>query len=170
MASVQRIGDLEIGQDIIFQRREWSAQRIGWALMALLILAGLAGLFGAGPLSQATAGSEGGPLWIEYDRFERRQAPAMLRVHLGPGAASNGQAQVWLSRNYVEAIEIEQIIPQPERVEAGPERMIYVFNVGDTSQPTAITFYLKPQAIGAIQAQAGLADEQPLNFSHFVYP
>jgi hypothetical protein len=170
METVQRIGDLEIEQDIVFQRREWSAQRAGWALMALTILAALAGLLGHGPLSSATAGSQNDPIWIEHERFERWQAPAQLRLHLGTNSAVDGQARVWLSRDYVEQIQIEQVTPQPDRVEAGPDRITYVFDIGDTSPPAAITFYVKPQTIGRLAGRAGLADSQPVSFSQFVYP
>ena len=48
------LGDLEVGQDLDFQRREWAVQRVGWGAMALVILAALLGLFGSsGPLSRA---------------------------------------------------------------------------------------------------------------------
>src|SRR3712207_8326757 len=35
VAGGQRAGDLEINQDLRFQRRMWALQRIGWAVMAV---------------------------------------------------------------------------------------------------------------------------------------
>jgi hypothetical protein len=85
MAEVQRAGDLELNQDLRFQRRMWAVQRIGWAVMALVVLAGLLGLFGPGPLSSATAGKEEGPLLVEgYERFVRFRIPTTLQVRLDP--------------------------------------------------------------------------------------
>jgi hypothetical protein len=49
--------------------------------------------------------------------------------------------RVWLSPDYLEGVQIEQITPQPERVEAGPERLTYVFPVGELSRATAFTLY-----------------------------
>ena len=68
--------ELEFEQDLSFQRREWSIQRAGWLVMATIVIAGLIGLFGAGPLSSANA--EAGPLQLQYSRFERRHAPSEL--------------------------------------------------------------------------------------------
>ena len=48
-ADSHRHGDLEIDEDLPFQRREWFAERVAWAVMALLIAAALLGLFGTGP-------------------------------------------------------------------------------------------------------------------------
>ena len=45
MAGGQRVGDPEIKQNLRFQRRMWALERIGWAVMALVVLVGLVGLF-----------------------------------------------------------------------------------------------------------------------------
>ena len=38
MGSMQRIGDLELSQDLEFQRRSWRVQRIGQGVMLLVLL------------------------------------------------------------------------------------------------------------------------------------
>jgi hypothetical protein len=172
--TIRRVGDLEVDQDLEFQRREWLAERIGWAVMALLVLAALLGLFGTGPLTRATAGDRAGPLWIEYERFNRLLAPSTLRVHLGAGAALGGEARVWLDRRYLESIQLQRVMPQPDGVEAAPDRMVFVFRVAEPDQPTAITFSFKPEHVGSLPGRAGLAgaapSDQPLRFRQFVYP
>lgn len=57
-SEARRIGDLEISQDLEFQKRSWTIQRVGWVVIALLILAGLLGVFGKGIAADATAGEE----------------------------------------------------------------------------------------------------------------
>jgi hypothetical protein len=170
MANIQRIGDLDIGQDIVFQRREWSAQRIGWALMALLSLAALAGLLGPGPLSRAIAGDEGGSLWLEYSRFERLQDPTSLKLNIGPLRSADGTARVWVSRDYLQKVQVEQVTPPPESVEAGPDRLTYVFRVAPADQPTAIVFHINHQTVGKLTSQIGLESGPELSFGQFVYP
>ena len=54
--------ELQIEQDMGFQRTEWVVQRAGWVGMALLILAALVGLLGRGPLSAAVARAGDGAL------------------------------------------------------------------------------------------------------------
>jgi hypothetical protein len=84
-ANLQRHGDLEIPEDLPFQRREWVAERVAWAVMALLIAGALLGFFGTGPLSRTTAGDEAGPLWLEYERFARLLAAGALESARGAG-------------------------------------------------------------------------------------
>ena len=66
---------LELHQDPRFTRRIAAIQRAGWVVMGLVIAAALLGLFGAGPLSRATAEAADGTLRLEYDRFGRLSAP-----------------------------------------------------------------------------------------------
>jgi hypothetical protein len=119
MAALERVGDLEIEQNLAQQRREWTIQRIGWVVMVLLALAALLGLFGGGPFSEGTAGDRDGPLWVEYPRFARLQAPAELRLHVGSEAVPGNEARVWLDRDFIENVQIQHITPEPDRVELG---------------------------------------------------
>ncbi len=48
---LERIGDLELNENLRFQKRESKAPKAGSILFVLIIIAALAGLFGAGPLS-----------------------------------------------------------------------------------------------------------------------
>lgn len=168
--SIKRLGDLELEQDLTIQRRLWKVQRVGWAIMILVALAVLLGLSGRGPLSHTTAGESGDPLSLEYERFGRFHAPTMLRVQLGASASRAGKARIWFSRNYLEAVEIERVTPEPERVEAHRDRFIYVFDLAEPNQPTAITFFLEPDQIGSLPGQVGLDGSQPLTFGQFIYP
>ncbi|MCA1626498.1 MAG: hypothetical protein LC742_00825 [Acidobacteria bacterium] len=170
MSGVKRIGDVEINQDLDFQRLVWTVQRVGWVVTALLIVAALLGLFGPGPLSWATAGEGGAPLRLEYNRFERYLAPTTLRVHTGAGAGREGQLRIWLDRTYLEGVQVESVTPQPDSVEAGTDRMTYVFQMPDPNGPTAITFNLLTQQIGTLRGRVGLAEGQTVTFTQFVYP
>jgi hypothetical protein len=143
---------------------------VGWAIAILVALAALLGLSGRGPLSHTTVGESGAPLRLEYERFGRFQAPTMLRVQLGTSASRAGKARIWFSRNYLEAVEIERVNPEPERVEAHRDRFIYVFELPEPNQPTAITFFLEPAQIGSLPGQVGLDGSQALAFGQFIYP
>jgi hypothetical protein len=170
MAERPHGGDLEIEQDLDFERRSWTFERAGWVVMAMVWLAALVGLLGPGPLSETTVGVQGGPLWLEYSRFGRFRAPLTLRVHLGPNADQQGPVRVWLSREYLEAVQIEQVTPQPQQVEAGLERITYVFAVSEPSRSTAATFSLKTARFGRQRGCVGMADGPSLCFRQFFYP
>lgn len=172
MSKVQRVGDLEVNQDLEFQRHIWTVQRVGWVVMTLVVLAALLGLFGPGLFGRATAGNQEAPVSIEeYERFLRFEKPTTLRVHLNLTAGAGGEVRVWLDREYLESVQLQQVTPQPERVEAGSDRLIYVFDVAaEPDQPTAVTFNFQPDKIGPLKGQVGLAEGESLAFRQFVYP
>lgn len=170
MADIIRVGSLEIDQDLRFQQRLWAVQRVGWVVIALVILATLAGLLGPGPLSSTTRGEQGGSLWMRYDRLIRYRAPTQLEVQLKPENVSQGKVTVWVSRSYIEKVQTQQVTPPPELVVAGPDRLTYVFRVSQPDQPTAVTFHLEPGEFGSLSGHIGLDNGQPLHFTQFVYP
>lgn len=172
MSEMKRVGDLEVAEDMKAQRRNWTFQRIGTALMVLVALAGLLGLFGGtGTLSRATAGDQEAPLSIEeYERFLRLGKPTTLQIRLDEAAITGGEARVWLSREYLDSVQFQEIDPQPDRVEAAPDRRVYVFDARGLDRPAAITFELEPDEVGPLEGRVGLDGGTSLTFGQFVYP
>ena len=169
----ERVGDLEVNEDLTFRRHLLWVQRVGLVVMALVVVAALLGLFGGGGLfAKGKAGSDDdNPLSIrEYHPFVRFMKPDDLRVQLEPGAAREGEARVWLAREYVEGVQIQRISPEPDDVEAGPDALTYVFKVDELDEPTAVTFHTMPQKFGLLQGQAALEGKEAVNFKQFVYP
>ena len=166
----QGIRTLELEQNADFQRRSWALQRLGWAVMGLLILAALLGLFGGGLLSSTTTSSQNGWLALQYDRFWRLQSPMTLRVTLRPTALRADEAHIWLSRAYLEDVSVQHVQPSPHRVEAGAERLTYIFALSQAGQPMEVNFTVEPQRPGRVAGQLGLTDSTSLHFAHFIYP
>lgn len=145
-------------------------QRVGWVLMVLTLLAALLGLLGPGPLSRATAGNSGSPLWLEYDRFGRFEARTTLRVHLKAGTGAERRVSIWLDRDYLEGVQIEQVIPDPLSAKITSDRVIYIFRVAQPDRATVVTFSLKPQHIGPRPGRVGLLARPPIHFRQFIFP
>ena len=164
----QRVGSLEIAQDLDFQRREWIVQRIAWGIVVIILIAGLAGLLGAGPLSHAQASS--GPLALDYERFVRKRAPTQFDLTVAPEAASDGEVALWLDQALLEKLDVERITPEPTAMEATPDRVVYRFVLADPEQPAAVTFHLEPAEPGAVRGNLGLVDGQELAVAQFIYP
>jgi hypothetical protein len=170
MAPVPRRGDLQIGEDVEFLHRAWRVQRVGWAVLVLILLAALLGLTGTGPLSRATAGSEGGPVRVAYERFVRANAVTDLRVRLGPGVAREGRARLWFDRQYLDKVEVTGVVPEPESVEVSPDRVTYVFLAGEGGGPVELALDLTPMRFGSWSGRMGAGDAEPVRLRHFVYP
>lgn len=167
---MHRTGDLQIDQDPDAQRHHWIAERVGWTVITLVILAALLGLFGSGWLSEASVGTPDGALRLEYSRFARFLAPTKLRLHLGPDVIHKGTVSISLNRDYIEAAQIQRILPPPDAVEAGADRLTYVLRISDAGGPTAVTIHLEPDRFGSLSGQIGLAGHEPLRFDQFIYP
>src|SRR5215218_10368758 len=126
MAEMKRVGDLQVAEDLKAQRRNWAFSVVGATIMVMVALAGLLGLFGgAGPLSRATVGDQKDTLYIrEYERFLRFGKPTTLHVSLDTAAAvQGGQIRLWINREYMMGVQLQEVDPQPDTVEASPERL-----------------------------------------------
>jgi hypothetical protein len=142
-----------------------------WALLTLLLLAALSGLFGSGYLSHARAGDTGAPLWLEYPRFAHTYAAVdTLVFHVAPQAANNGTVRLWLARDYLERVEVRRIEPEPDAVEAAGDHYTYVFRASDLRAPTSIIFHVEPDSFGPVRGSAGLEGGAAFDFTQFVYP
>ncbi|HEX3034967.1 MAG TPA: hypothetical protein VHT73_07495 [Thermodesulfobacteriota bacterium] len=163
------MGDLQIREDLGFQRSFWTVERIGWVVVALILIAALLGLFGTGLFSRTKAGDRGGPLWLEYNRFGRFLSPSTLRVYIGRGKTEK-VARIWFDKNYMKGIQIQQITPEPESVESVSDRLVYTFKLAKPNDPTEVTFHLKLEQIGSLSGKLGLVNGPAIRFTQFIYP
>lgn len=161
--------DLQIEQDLGFQRREWRVQRAAWAVVGLLLLMAFGGLFGDGPLARRTLRSPDGRLVARVQKFERHRSPSaiVLRVRPEPGKDS---VQVWVSREFAEDQHFETIHPEPDTVTVGGDRIVYEFSVGGAEEQVQIAFQAMPEGLGSHAVRLGLVDGPALAFGQFVFP
>jgi hypothetical protein len=165
-----KIGELEIGQDLKFQRRSWGVERAGWIIGACILLAAILGLFGPGPLSKGHTASPDQKLSAEYHKLEHYQAPVHLRVNIDSSAATNGRIRLWINRDYVEALDLEHIDPRPESVEIDKERLIYVFKAERLPVKSRVLFRFEPNKFGKTFARVGIVNGPELQFTQFYFP
>jgi hypothetical protein len=170
MPQPKRVGSLEIAQDIDFQRREWRAQRIGWVVMALLVLAAMAGLTGNGVLARATAGGPADPIRLEYARFDRMQSPSSLRVEVAGDAVGGEVVELLIDRAYLQGVQIEKVVPEPESVRGAENDLLYVFAVAEPGRPLTVSFDLRHNDFGVKGGRVALPDGPALEFGQIVYP
>lgn len=162
--------DLEMPQDMNFQKREWVVQRIAWGVMALTVIAALIGVFGYGPVSHATATDPTGKLRVEYQRFGRLDAAAELTVRLDPALIEGDRVEVWIDRGFIDEQQIDGITPEPSEVEPGEERCTFIFPAPRGGDGAQIVFHFAPQKAGRYTGRVGTPSGPALSLGQFVYP
>ena len=168
--TVSRHGDLQLDQDLDFQRREWRAQRIGRIALTAIIVAALAGVFGGGPVAHARAGTSDGRLSVRYERIARHGAPAPIRVHVVPAAAGDSAVAIWLDADYAQGLVMRGISPEPVESRLGDGRIIYRFQVADPSRAVDIVFQVDASRLWSRRGAVGLVAGDSIHFSQFVLP
>lgn len=156
----------EFRAEEIFHLREWMVQRMGWFVLALLLIAACAGLLGNGPLAHQSIATPKGSLLL--DRFARRDGPTQWRVE--PSADSNeaGALEVRISSRLLEHFEIVAITPSPKEQAIAGESVVFTFHA--LAPGTHIVFHVEPQHMGWNAGQFQIGDSAPISVRQFVYP
>jgi hypothetical protein len=153
----------KLDRQLKFHRIEWRIQRIGWIVVAMLLVLALAGLFGNGPLSHAHADGPTGR--IDYERFVRNGSPAQLVV---TPSGSRGVSRIEITAAYLEAVRIERITPEPTAVRMQGERLLYEFDA--VAPGAAISFHIDPQQLWRHTAEVTIDGGAPLRIWQLTYP
>ncbi len=145
-------------------QRGWWIQRIIWVLLALFIAAGAVGIFGSGLLSKQTLGEKNANLWLEYDRFARKEAPMELEFHI----TAQGQDTIVLQlpAGYLRHFQVESISPAPGVTLTHNGHVAYKF---PAKGPITVLFNLKPSKMGSVQGSI-MVNNRPFELNHFIYP
>lgn len=162
MAEIVRVGDLEIGQDLGYERRALRRRNVFAVIWALILIAALLGIFGTGPLSSARTSD--GPLQAEYERFTRFGTTTELSITPGGG---EGRTNIAISRGYLHDMVINDIQPQPQGATVLPDRIVYTF---DAQPPAELKFFSTFREVGAQKATIWGPDGRSLSYTQFVYP
>ncbi|MHC2992572.1 hypothetical protein OB13_13630 [Pontibacter sp. HJ8] len=161
--------ELEIDEDSAFAKSTWTAERVAWVLIGVLLLAVLLGFTGNGGvtgINKRTAGSQATGIAVEYDRYLRREAPSEIKVILS-GTSSEATKELQFNQDFYDQVHVEQVIPEPTEVSTHENGITYKF--AGTAPIMPIIFYLQPKHMGTheIHVQAG---KSSVSFSQFVYP
>jgi hypothetical protein len=153
---------IEIEEDLQFQRKEWIWQRIGVAIVGAFVVAALLGFTGmGGPLSRASAGEPGGPLYVEYERFVRRGAKATMRLHFHSDPP--GFIQFWVSAPYLEDVVVDSVAPVPQTVTVEESRHVYTIRAA--SPDVSVTVEMEHQTFGKLEGEVGIVGGAAMSFT-----
>jgi hypothetical protein len=164
--NVSPVDSIEVGSDLDFEKRWRRVQRVLWTVMSLVVVAGLLGLFGRGPLSHGKA--IGRSASAEFERFARFKTPAQI-TFLVPGGISGSSLDVFVDAPLLESLRIEQTKPQPVDMRAEPGGGATMQFLKSTSAPFTVHFTQEFSKVGPQEGELMVAGEQ-LQLRQFVYP
>jgi hypothetical protein len=159
---------VEIVDDPVFERRQWIVQRIGWAVMAIVLSLALLGLFGHGPLS-ATSVSDGA-LTVQYQRFVHAQASSDIAIS---GRRLAGElASLSIDRVYFDTVGIDDIQPEPVRTRSTSDALIFDFALSDARE-LHVSLQASPRSAGSASGTVRLlqgSSESTVHVRQWIYP
>lgn len=138
MASSLSVRDLD---DIGFQRKEWTVERVGWAVIALFLAAALTGLFGMGPVSETTATAPDDTITVEYDRFIRNVGTSAMTIAVDDSTVQNQKVTLFISRELADGLRIQGVTPAPSTESSSRQGLIYEFDVLGETAPVIEILY-----------------------------
>jgi hypothetical protein len=153
-------------EDIVRQCSEWRIERLGWVVMALLVLAALLGAFSHGPLSDATTTGSGGNLSVAYERLVHKTARHQFVITL---ARAPQDARIRLSPSFLQSYDIEVLYPVPLHSTSGTDGLDLTFAPSAAGDLTVhIGARAKRFGLATLSVEAG--DQSRASFTQLIYP
>jgi hypothetical protein len=166
--SVHDVGKIQINQNLRFLAKEWRVQRLGWVVFALLLLLGLAGALGRGPLTRRTTGDDA--LRVEYESVLRHAAISDLTVTVGPSATPDSTFRLYLSADYLAQFDVQTILPEPQASGFRGAYAYFDFARVDPAHAAQIVFHTKPAGYWRIDTDVAIDGKAPLHLEQLILP
>ena len=159
---------LGIDQDLPFQQRAWRYQRLAWGVLTLVLIGALLGLFGQGPLADASMVDASGTVRLDYERLTRFDRLTYLTVSLSGDPAADA-LEILLDTPYAEAVVLHQPMPASARMDWTAEGVQFRFPrvLGKTM---IVKLLLSVKSAGPVRGRIRVNQGDWLTFTQFVYP
>ena len=149
--------------------------------VAVIVAAGLVGVFGSGPISSVSGRFPGVPVTMTYERLMRRtvQSKVVFAIHGPVGRAATGVSEtnaadggsivdVTLPNAFTHHFEVVSTSPRSVLMRADAAGVTYVFALGPAHEGE-IVFSVKPQSSGLGDASVAVAGHGEA-LRQFVFP
>lgn len=160
----QRDNDaLAIDRPHEFLRRERRVQQAGIVVLTLFSVAGLAGLFGNGPLADATITS--GSTTLRFERFARHTFRTHLEISVT--GADTPTVTVVLPRAFLDDIDLLEMRPPDTLTRLGETSATFEVPAGDGS--ATLMLHYEPKSYGILEADVVVAGQPPAHLRQIVF-
>jgi hypothetical protein len=159
---------LEIEEDISFQKKEWTFQKIGlYSLITILFLA-IAGLFGNGLFTTSDASANN--FIVEYEKIIRKEEIFTTTLILNDVSKVNDSVTVKINNEYCENLRIEFIIPQPLNYAADGNGYSLTFGLNNPVPPLKIYFHMIQDKPDIKNCRIQVEGSGEINFIQIILP
>lgn len=148
---------------------EWWLERSGMAMIGIIIASALLGLLGPGALNREVAVSVDGNLAAEHHWIQRNQASAVMLVRVRAPASKENVVRLHISRSFTDHVVMDEIVPQPVRVEMSDNDLVYHFLTSSAAADHAILFRFRHDEFGWIRYTLSM-NQTTLRLKDFVWP
>ena len=162
-------GEFEVGFDEHFEQSWVKAEWVGHMVMFAFVAAGLAGVFGRGPLSHRTEKSAGSALAVDFEPIARSQAPTQVTLHID-NPTDSPEMDLFIGSNSVEPMGLQRIQPQPVAMKAVQDGITLTLAVPPHTHGAEVRLNFEPSALGENQLIAQLEGHDPIRWSQFILP
>lgn len=154
---------LDIDQPEKFLRHERAAQKAGVFVLTVFVVAGLLGVFGNGPLADATITS--GTATIRFERFVRQTY--RTHIDISVTGASTPLVTVRLPRTFLEKVDVLEIRPPDalKRLEGESATL----EVPADDGYAAIVLLYEPKDYGVLEADVVVGGQPPAHLWQIVF-
>jgi hypothetical protein len=162
-AEKKRDDELTIDRPERFLQRERAVQNIGVAILTLFAVAGLAGLFGNGPLAKASVTSGG--VTVRFERFARQTFRTELDISVaGVNAPS---VAVTMPRAFLDRVDMLDLRPADtlKRMDGG----VATFEVPAHNGSASLVLYYEPKSYGVLETDVSVGGAQPARVRQIVF-
>jgi hypothetical protein len=160
--------EIEVGEDLEFQRKWWRFENLVWILFTLIIVLDMAGLFGRGPIAKAERHAADGTIDVKYERIERTDSPSILTIDFGPSAIHDGKIKLFISESLVKGLGTQRVVPAPTETTIGEGGLTYTFPA--SKPPAAVDLALQPSGPGIYHFKIAVTNAEPIQAKIFVVP
>ncbi|WP_033788755.1 hypothetical protein [Pantoea septica] len=157
-----------IKENMPWQRIEWRIQHAGFALLLLVVVAGAAGLFSKGWLSNQSVASTDKRLSVDYERFGRRESNMDMTLHLRQLRGED--YQIRLRGPQLDDIQLQTLQPQPDDAWSTGDSLVLRWHRRADQQEATIWIGSQAQDFGRYHLTVTLDDASSVRFSQFIYP
>lgn len=148
-----------------FDRNWYRVRAALQVLLALFVLAGLAGLFGGGWLSSSIVRI--GPIEVTYDRFARKTVPFRI-VARSVDQLPVGRVSMTLGRTLTEKAAIIRTIPTAASSKETPDGTAFAFT-SDDARPE-VTILIQPDRFGVFEWKLKIDGAGETSLFQIIYP